>query len=120
MSKWIGTVPSESSSGDGSSHGRITRAGNSHVRAVLLEGMAGASLRSPGAKKAKEEQVVSPEVTAVCPKASKRLKARFDHLVGKGLPVNKAKIAVVNELIRWIWVVGKMVQAEQRALAAQS
>ena len=35
------------------------------------------------------------------------------------MPANKAKVAVVNELVRWIWVVGKMVQAEQRALAAQ-
>jgi transposase len=120
VSKWIGTVPSESSSGEGSSHGRITRAGNSHVRTVLLEGMAGASLRTPGAKKAKKGQAVSPDVAAVCSKASKRLKSRFDHLVGQGLPVNKAKIAVVNELIRWIWAVGKMVQAEQRALAAHS
>lgn len=49
----------------------------------------------------------------MCAKASKRLKARFNHLVGRCLPVNKAKIAVVNELIRWIWVVGKMVQAAQ-------
>ena len=83
-------------------------------------GMAGASLRTPGAKKAKKGQAVSPDVAAVCSKASKRLKSRFDHLVGQGLPVNKAKIAVVNELIRWIWVIGKMVQAEQRALAAHS
>lgn len=119
VSKWIGTIPKEGSSGEKVSHGRITKAGNDHVRTVLLEGMAGASLRYPGAKKARKGQVVSPEVKATCAKASKRLKARFDHLVGRGLPVNKAKIAVVNELIRWIWVVGKMVQAEQRALAAQ-
>ena len=120
VSKWIGTIPKEGSSGEKTTHGRITKAGNDHVRTVLLEGMAGASLRRPGAKKAKKGQIVSPEVAATCAKASKRLMSRFDHLVGKGLPVNKAKIAVVNELIRWIWVVGKMVQAEQRALAAQS
>ena len=119
VSKWIGTIPKDGSSGEKASHGRITKAGNVHVRTVLLEGMAGASLRYPGVKKAKRGQVVSPEVTATCAKASKRLKSRFDHLVGKGLPVNKAKIAVVNELIRWIWVIGKMVQAEQRAQAAQ-
>ena len=120
VSKWIGSIPKEGSSGEKVSHGHITRAGNAHVRTILLEGMAGASLRKPGAKKARKGQVVSPEVTAICAKASKRLKARFDHLVGKGLHVNKAKMAIVNELIRWIWVVGKAVQAEQRALVAQS
>lgn len=120
VSKWIGTIPRENSSGGKVSRGRITKAGNDHVRTVLLEGVAGAGLRRPGAKRARDGQVVSPEVKATCAKASKRLKARFDHLVGRGLPVNKAKIAVVNELIRWIWVVGKMVQAEQRALAARS
>lgn len=119
VSKWIGTVPKDGSSGEKSSHGRITKAGNAHVRTVLLEGMAGASLRNTGAKKAKKGQIVSPEVAAACAKASKRLKSRFDHFVKGGMPVNKAKIAVVNELIRWVWAIGKMVQAEQRALAAQ-
>ena len=119
VSKWIGTVPKEGSSGEKVSHGRITKAGNSHVRTVLLEGMAGASLRRPGAKKAKKGQTVSPEVAAICAKASKRLKSRFDHFVKGGMPINKAKIAVVNELIRWIWAVGKAVQAEQRALTAR-
>ena len=51
VSKWIGTVPSESSSGEGSSHGRITRAGNSHVRTVLLEGMAGRACAPPGQRR---------------------------------------------------------------------
>ena len=74
VSKWTGTVPRDGSSGERSSHGRITKAGNAHVRTVLLEGMAGASLRLAGAKKAKEGQVVSPEVAAVCAKASRRLK----------------------------------------------
>lgn len=119
VSKWIGTVPKEGSSGEKVSRGRITKAGNAHVRTALLEGVAGVSLRVPGAKRAKRGQDASPEVKAACAKASRRLKDRFDHLVGKGLPANKAKVAVVNELIRWIWAVGKMVQAEQRAKSAQ-
>lgn len=119
VSKWIGTIPKEGSSGEKRSRGRITKAGNAHVRTVLLEGVAGNSLRGSGAKKARRGQVVSDEVAATCAKASRRLKSRYDHLLRQGLHVNKAKIAVVNEMIRWIWVVGKMVQAEQRAQAAQ-
>lgn len=41
-------------------HGRIIKVGNNHARTVLPEGMAGVSLRHPGAKKAKNGQVVSP------------------------------------------------------------
>ena len=118
VSKWIGTIPKEGSSGERASRGKITKAGNDHVRTTLIEGMAGASLRLPGPKKAKKGQGVSPEVKSTCAKASKRLKSRFDHFVEGGMHANKARVAAVNELIRWIWIVGKMVQAEQRALAA--
>ena len=36
VSKWIGTVPRDRSSGGKASRGRITKAGNDHVRTVLL------------------------------------------------------------------------------------
>lgn len=80
-------------------HGRIIKADNNHVRTVLPESMAGVSLRHPGAKKAKNGQVV-PRGRGHVHQGVEAPQGAVNHLVGRGLPVNKTKIAVVNELIR--------------------
>ena len=55
----------------------------------------------------------SPEVKAMASKANARLRKRYHHLVDdNGKSANKAKVAVVNELVRWIWAIGLQVQAE--------
>ena len=56
---------------------------------------------------------------AIAARANRRLFERYAHLVGeRGKCHNKAKVAVVSELARWIWVVGMQVQAELQAPAA--
>lgn len=52
ISNWIGTVPKEGSSADNINKGPITKAGNSHCRTILVEGMAGASMRKRGHEEA--------------------------------------------------------------------
>ena len=116
ISNWLGTVPKESSGADNFSRGAITKAGNSHCRTILVEGMAGVSRRNAAMKKMRSGQVVSSEVQAICYRANKRLAERYEHLTKElGKRPNKAKVAVVNELIRWIWVVGCAVQDEREA-----
>lgn len=113
VSNWLGTVPKESSSAENEKKGRITKAGNAHCRTILVEGMAGASRRNASTKKLRAGQAVSPDVQAVCYKATKRLNERYAYLTNeRRMRPNKAKVAVVNEEIRWIWVIGCMVQDE--------
>lgn len=101
VSNWLGTVPRESSSAENPKKGRITKAGNAHCRTILVEGMAGASMRNASMKKLRTGQSVSPEVQAVCYRATKRLNDRFAYLTKeRRMRPNKAKVAVVNEAIR--------------------
>lgn len=114
ISNWLGTVPKENSSAENYGRGSITKAGNSHCRTILIEGMAGASMRNAAMKKLRSTQVVSPDIQSVCYKATKRLNERYLYLTKeRGMKANKAKVAVVNEMIRWIWVIGCMIQDEQ-------
>lgn len=119
VSNWLGTVPSEDSSGPHVVRGNITKAGNAHCRHALVEGVQSIGRTSDTMLKPKTGQRVSPEVVSHCHAATRRLRKRYRHLteeqkIGK----NKAKIAIVNELIRWVWAVGCMVQDEQASKAA--
>ena len=119
VSCWLGTVPRNGSSGEREKHGGITKAGNSHLRRALIEGNAAISRRNFGGKKLAEGQVVSPEVERIAAKANTRLLKRYRHLAEDcGKPANKARTAVANEQIRWIWIIGKAVKAELAAKAA--
>lgn len=120
VSSWLGTVPSEDSSGPHVVRGPITCAGNSHCRRALIEGVQNIGRYGRRAVKPKLGQSVSDEVLAHCRAANDRLRERYRHLVEEGkLAKNKAKVAVVNEMIRWVWAVGCMVQDEQAAIARQ-
>lgn len=119
VSAWLGTVPKEDSSGPKVVRGRITKAGNSHVRRALVEGIQGISRFSSDTVKPARGCVVSPEVLAHARAANARLSARYHHLAcDKGIPINKTKVAIVNELVRWVWAIGCMVQDEQATKAA--
>lgn len=113
VSCWLGTVPRNNSSAEREKHGGITKAGNSHLRRALIEGNASISRRSFDKKKLVDGQVVSAEVERIAAKANTRLLKRYRHLTEeRGKSSNKAKTAVVNEQVRWIWVIGKAVKAE--------
>ncbi len=113
VSCWLGTVPRNDSSGERERHGGITKAGNSHLRRALVEGNSSISRRNFDKKKLGEGQVVSPEVERLAAKANTRLLKRYRYLTEeRGKTANKAKTAVVNEQVRWIWIIGKTVKAE--------
>lgn len=98
-------------------HGGVTKAGNGHLRRALTSGNASISIRKPGKKKlAVGQQAVSPAVARIAAKANDRLLDRYRHLTGD-LKKNacKARTAVVSEQIRWVWVIGRAVQAEVAA-----
>ena len=115
VSCWLGTIPKNSSSGPREAHGSITKAGSTHLRAAMVEGCCGIEKWGTGDKEVKGREA-SSEVKAIASKANARLRKRYHHLRDdNGKSVNKAKVAVVNELVRWIWVIGLQVRSELAA-----
>lgn len=111
---YLGLVPSEHSSGGSQRRGRITRAGNSHVRHVLVQA-AWHYRHAPKLTRALgQRQAGQPEaVTEVAWRAQERLSARYRKLAArKGR--QKAVIAVARELAGFVWALARA-HAEHQA-----
>lgn len=119
VSCWLGTVPTDGSSGDSDRHGRITKSGDKWLRRALVEGWSGASTWKGGRKAVPRGAEASAASASIAARANGRLFERYTHLVeDRGKCHNKAKVAVVSELARWIWVLGLQVRTELQAPAA--
>ena len=101
---YVGLVPSEYSSGDTQRQGRITKAGNAHVRRILVEA-AWHYRHGPrlGRAIARRIQGQPRDVVAQAWKAQQRLHRRYRHLVGHGKRAPIAIIAVARELVGFLW-----------------
>jgi transposase len=110
---YLGLVPKEYSSGGTVRRGRMTKAGNKHMRRVVVE--AAWSYRHRPAIKgelAKRLEGQSAEVQAISLKAQHRLHKKYMKLVlGKGKPKNVAISAVARELVGFIWAVARTQKA---------
>lgn len=101
---YLGLVPSEHSSADSKRRGSITKAGNSHVRRVLIE--AAWHQRHPFriGKALRQRREGQPgRVIALADKAGLRLSRRFAKLHARGKPVAKTVVAVARELAGFVW-----------------
>jgi transposase len=101
---YLGLVPSEASSGDREQRGSITKAGNMHVRRLLVE--AAWHYRHPprlGARLAQRSQGQPPTVRAQAWHAQLRLHRRYRHLVGHGKRPPVAVVALARELVGFLW-----------------
>jgi transposase len=102
---WVGLVPSENSSGDRHHRGPITKAGNAHLRRVLVE--AGHNHRVKAGSNLileRRRQSQAPEIVGIAVKAQHRLSKRYWHLVLKKHH-NIAVVAVARELCGFIWAI---------------
>jgi transposase len=101
---YLGLAPSEYSSGNRTVRGGITKAGNAHVRRVLIEA-AWHYRHRPGVghqlKKRREGQSIATIATA--DKAMRRLYKKWTSMVYRGVPTPKATTAVARELVGFIW-----------------
>ncbi len=114
---YVGLVPSEASSGDRARRGHITKAGNSHVRRLLVE--AAWHYRHPpriGAALARRSQGQPPAVRAQAWQAQQRLYRRYRQLVGHGKRPPVAVTALARELVGFLWAA--LTQGAPRAQAA--
>ena len=108
---YIGLVPGEHSSSEDQNRLGITKAGNRHMRMLLIEA-AQCYSRGVPAKKSKNlksrQKGASPEVIAYADKASIRLRRKYIRMDIRMELVNKkkanvAKTAVARELACFIW-----------------
>ena len=106
LMKYLGLVPSESSSGPRVRRGGITKTGNGHVRRVLVE--AAWCYRFPARKTAqiqRRAEQASDKVQAIAWKAQKRLCGRYQALNKRGLLPQKTCTAIARELAGFIWAI---------------
>ena len=104
MMGFVGLVPSEYSSGSHRHRGHITKAGNAHLRAQLVEA-AWAYQHRPyvGTEIAKRHEGLAPEVIAKAWSAQLRLCGRFRHLAARKNIKSVVAAAVARELAGFLW-----------------
>ncbi len=103
---YLGLVPSENSTGEKHRRGAITKAGNRHVRRVLVEASWHYRHRPAVGRRLRKRREGQPGwVIAVADRAQLRLHKRFWKLALHGKSTNKAVIAVARELAGFIWAV---------------
>lgn len=101
---FVGLTPSEYSSGGKRSQGGITKAGNSHVRRILVEASWSYRHRPALGPKARRALADQPaDVATIAKKAQQRLHNRYSRLVARGKKSQVAVTAVARELCGFIW-----------------
>ncbi len=100
---YLGLVPSEHSSSDRTRRGSITKAGNSHVRRVLIEAAWNYRHRPGTATLKKRRQGQPAVIIALADRAMQRLYRRFSRMTNSGMPGPKVAVAVARELTGFIW-----------------
>jgi transposase len=105
FSSYIGLVPGEESSGDSVQRRGITKAGNSHVRKLIIEAAQSYSRGAIGTKSAALKARQSgndPKVIAYADRANERLKRKCYRIMFKSKR-NIAVTAVAREMACFIW-----------------
>ncbi|MDC7223806.1 MAG: IS110 family transposase [Spirochaetales bacterium] len=100
---YLGLVPSEYSSGNSRSLGRITKAGNSRLRRLLIESSWHYQWYSPSKRLRSRRIGQKSEVIAYADKAGKRLSKRYNQLLHRGKVKQKIVTAVAREMAGFIW-----------------
>ena len=115
LMSFLGLVPSEHSTGGSRQRGGITKAGNTHLRWMLVEA-AWQYRRQPriGVALRRRAEGVDPKIKQIAWKAQYRLNRRFRALVARGKSRQKAVTAVARELTGFVWAIGQEVHLEPR------
>ena len=104
---FLGLVPGERSSGDKQSRTGITKAGNTHLRKLLVEASQCYGRGKPGYKSRllkQRQQGNSAEVIAYADKANERLRRKFYRMVLRhNKKHNVVVTAIARELSCFIW-----------------
>lgn len=102
--KYTGLIPSEYSSSDRVRRGKITKAGNSHLRHVLVEAVQRAQTAArPGRSLSQRLAAVCGPFRQVALSALTRLHHTFWRLTRRGVSAGKVKVALARELAGFVW-----------------
>ena len=117
---YLGLVPSEHSSGERRHQGAITKAGNSHVRRMLVESAWAYRLpaRVTPIIQKRQEKLTKP-VREIAWKAQLRLCARYRRLAGKGKTKQLVVTAIARELAAFMWAIAREVTPLEGAVGEQ-
>ena len=105
FASYLGLVPGENSSGEKQQHTSITKAGNSHLRRLLIEAAQQYGRGTVGKKSMalKARQANCPtHIVAYADRANERLRRKFYRIALRSKR-NIAKTAVARELACFIW-----------------
>lgn len=110
----VGLVPNERSSGPNQRRGSITKTGNAHVRAVLVEA-AWHYRHAPhrGEELRRRQQDLPEPIRRIAWKAQHRLNEKYRRMVGRGKSKQVAVVAVARELMGFMWAIAQEVARAQ-------
>ena len=103
---FLGLAPGENSSGDHIRRTGLTKAGNSHLRLLLIESAKGICKGTIGykSKDLKSRQAGNAaEIIAYADKANQRLRSRYYRMIRHGKKKNVAVAAIARELACFAW-----------------
>lgn len=113
---YSGAVSREDTSGDRVKRGSISKAGNAHLRRIVVEAAWAYRHRpSIGATLAARQKTSSAPVKEIAWKAQHRLHSRYSKLAAKGKTKQKIVTAVGRELLGFIWAIGVEVERSMSA-----
>ena len=119
---YSGAVASEDSSGQRTRRGGITKAGNAHLRRVIVEAAWAYRYRpAVGAALRKRQATASAEVKEIAWKAQYRLHGRYRALTARGKCKQQVVTAIGREPLGFIWAIGVLVEshtADEKPIAA--
>lgn len=105
---FTGLVCSEDSTGDDERRGPITKAGNAHLRRILVEAAWSYRHRNTTSPDlAKRRRGCPPEVVRIARRAQERLHRKFWRRVSRGKLNQVAAVAVARELAGFVWAIAR-------------
>ena len=103
---YSGAFPSEDSSGNRIRRGGITKAGNAHLRRIVMESAwCYRHLPRVGEKLRKRHEGIPAEIIEIAWKAQNRLHKRYRRLTMAGKDRRKVITAIGRELLGFIWAI---------------
>jgi hypothetical protein len=103
---YLGLIPGDDSSGVDDNKLGITKAGNRHLRRLLIEAAQSYTKGQIGfvSKDLKARQALcSSDTVAYANKVTERLRRKYHKMIAKGKKFNVAKTAIARELACFVW-----------------
>lgn len=103
---YVGLIPSTRDSGDHYSSPGITKMGNKFVRRQLIESahtLVRGKIGQKGKRVRARQKNQDLKVIEYADRAVERLQRKYHRLIERGLPVQKAVVAVARELACFVW-----------------